>query len=275
MKRNRAALIFGLTVLAVFAVAALFPSVLAPYGPTEMGAPWQKPSVQHLLGTNDLGYDLLTEMIYAARPTMLVGLAAAVFSLCLGTLIGLAAGALPGWKGEIASGVIQVFLMIPMLPAAIVVGAYCGGTLVSVIGIIAALGWCATARTVRARTVQLMQSEFAEGFRVLGFSRARIVLRHVLPNLQEVVLSRYIMTVARCVMLEATLSFLGLGDASRITWGRMIHLAYKRGGFTNGAWNWLAAPGVCIFLLVLAMYAINTYFESRGREVTGGRSYLD
>ena len=174
-----------------------------------------------------------------------------------------------------ASGVIQVFLMIPMLPAAIVVGAYCGGTLVSVIGIIAALGWCATARTVRARTVQLMQSEFAEGFRVLGFSRARIVLRHVLPNLQEVVLSRYIMTVARCVMLEATLSFLGLGDASRITWGRMIHLAYKRGGFTNGAWNWLAAPGVCIFLLVLAMYAINTYFESRGREVTGGRSYLD
>ena len=195
--------------------------------------------------------------------------------MCLGTLIGLAAGALPGWKGEIASGVIQVFLMIPMLPAAIVVGAYCGGTLVSVIGIIAALGWCATARTVRARTVQLMQSEFAEGFRVLGFSRARIVLRHVLPNLQEVVLSRYIMTVARCVMLEATLSFLGLGDASRITWGRMIHLAYKRGGFTNGAWNWLAAPGVCIFLLVLAMYAINTYFESRGREVTGGRSYLD
>ena len=123
MKRNRAALIFGLTVLAVFAVAALFPTVLAPYGPTEMDAPWQKPSAQHLLGTNDLGYDLLTEMIYAARPTMLVGLAAAVFSLCLGTLIGLAAGALPGWKGEIASGVIQVFLMIPMLPAAIVVGA--------------------------------------------------------------------------------------------------------------------------------------------------------
>ena len=99
MKRNRAALIFGLTVLAVFAVAALFPSVLAPYGPTEMGAPWQKPSAQHLLGTNDLGYDLLTEMIYAARPTMLVGLAAAVFSLCLGTLIGLAAGAVQAVLG--------------------------------------------------------------------------------------------------------------------------------------------------------------------------------
>lgn len=275
MRRSKALMIFGLAILAVFAAFALFPEIFAPYGVKEMWGIWQPPSREHLLGTNDLGYDIFTEILYASRSTLIIGLAAALISLFIGTAIGLAAGYLPGWGGEIMGGIIQVFLMIPMLPMAIVIGAYAGTETRNIVLIIAVLGWCATARTVRVRTMQLKQTAFVEALMILGISKRQIIRKHILPNLWEVILSRYIMTVARCIMLEATLSFLGMGDPTSVTWGRMINIAYKRGGFTRGAYNWLVSPGICIALVVIAFYCVNQYFESRNNEVSGAQSYMD
>ncbi len=275
MKRSKLSLAAGLAIFAVFGAFALFPGVFSPYGPKEMFAAWQPPCAAHLLGTNDLGYDIFTEIVYASGSTLLIGLASAFVSLVIGSGIGLAAGYLSGWRGELAGGVIQLFLLIPMLPAAIVIAAYCGASTRNIILIISVLGWSATARTVRARTMQLRQTAFVESLVILGIPRGRIMLRHVLPNLYEVILSRYIMSVARCMMLEATLSFLGLGNPVEVTWGRMINLAYRRGGFTRGAYNWLVAPGVCIALIVIAFYCLNHYFETKNQEVSGQQSYLD
>ncbi len=275
MKGSKCILVLGLAILTVFSAFALFPGLFAPYGPKEMFAAWQLPGAGHLLGTNDLGYDILSELIYAARSTLTIGLAAALISLILGSLIGLAAGYLPGWRGELAGGVIQVFLMIPMLPMAIVIAAFVGTDTQTIIMIIAVLGWCATARTVRTRTMQLKQTPFVESLMILGISRRQIMLRHILPNLFEVILSRYIMTVSSCIMLEATLSFLGMGDPTAVTWGRMMSLAYRRGGFTRGAYHWLVSPGLCIALVVVAFYCLNQYFEAKSRQVSGGQSYLD
>lgn len=275
MRRNRALLVFGVLILAGFAACALFPAAIAPYGPKEMDTPWLDPCPAHPLGTNDLGYDVLTELIYATGTTLLAGVAAALISLVVGTAAGLAAGWLPGWGGALFGGLIQVFLMIPMLPMAIVVASFAGSGMRSIVLIIALLGWCGTARTVRARAMQLRQAPFVESLCILGVPQRRIVLRHVLPNLYEVVLSRYIMSVAHCIMLEATLSFLGMGDPTAVTWGRMIHLAYRGGGFTRGAYHWLVSPGVCIALVVIAFYCVNQYFEGRSEAVAGGQSYAD
>lgn len=275
MKRNKILLVFGLLLMAVFLAFAFFPEAFAPYGAKEMFAPWQRPSGTHPLGTNDLGYDIFSELIFAARGTLLIGIAAAFISLVIGTLIGLAAGYLSGWRGEVAAGIIQVFLMIPMLPMAIVIAAFLGTDTRNIIIIIAVLGWCATARTVRVRTMQLKQTAFVESLMILGISKLRIMTRHILPNLWELILSRYIMTVSQCIMLEATLSFLGMGNPTDVTWGRMINIAYKRGGFTRGAYNWLVSPGVCIALVVIAFYCINQYFEAKSRAVSDAKSYLD
>ena len=275
MKRNRILLSLGLVLMGVFVSFALFPDAFAPYGAKEMWQAWQLPGADHILGTNDMGYDIFSELVFSARSTLVIGLAAALISLMLGSSLGLAAGYLPGWKGEIAGGVIQIFLMIPMLPMAIVIAAFLGTETRNIIIIIAALGWCATARTVRVRTMQLKQSSFVESLVILGISKWQIMTRHILPNLREVILSRYIMTVAQAIMLEATLSFLGMGNPTEVTWGRMINIAYKRGGFTRGAYNWLVSPGICIALIVIAFYCINQYLEAHSSEVSGVQSYMD
>ena len=275
MKRNRILLGLGIALMGIFVSFALFPDAFAPYGTKEMWQAWQPPGADHILGTNDMGYDIFSELVFSARSTLAIGLAAALISLLVGSSIGLAAGYLPGWKGEIAGGVIQVFLMIPMLPMAIVIAAFLGTETRNIIIIIAALGWCATARTVRVRTMQLKQSSFVESLVILGISKWQIMTRHILPNLREVILSRYIMTVAQAIMLEATLSFLGMGNPTEVTWGRMINIAYKRGGFTRGAYNWLVSPGICIALIVIAFYCINQYLEAHSSEVSGVQSYMD
>ena len=275
MKRNKAYLIAGCIILLVFILFAIAPSLFTPYGVKEMFTPLENPNREHILGTNDLGYDIFTELVYASRSTLIIGVVSAAISLVIGTGMGLLAGYLPSWKGEIFSGIIQIFILIPMLPMAIVIAAFLGNTTTNIIVIISLLGWCATARTVRTRTIQLKQTAFCESLMILGFSRKRIMTHHILPNLSEVVLSRYIMSVSRCMMLEATLSFLGMGDITKVTWGRMINLAYRGGAFMRGLYAWLIVPGVCIALIIIAFYCINRYFELRAGEVSGAQSYLD
>jgi peptide/nickel transport system permease protein len=264
----------GLALLSVFAAFSLFPAVFAPYGPKEMFDSWQQPSQAHLLGTNDMGYDIFSELVFAASATLSVGVAAALAALVIGTTSGLlAVCASPVWA-ELFSLLITVFLQIPMLPAAIVITAFLGPGRLNIVITISLLGWCATARTVRSQAASLMKSGFVETLRILGLSRGRIIFFHLLPNLREVVLARYIMSVSACMMTEASLSFMGLGDPVHVTWGGMINFAFRRGGFSRGAANWFLAPGLCVTLCVLAFYCLNWYGEQRSRIVEGG-TYLD
>ena len=116
---------------------------------------------------------------------------------------------------------------------------------------------------MRAKVLQLRTQTFIEACRIQGYSRTHIALRHILPNLSDVLLSRFLLSINSCIMMESTLSFLGLGDLYRPTWGTMVSFAYKRGAFLRGAYAYLLAPGVCIMLLSLAFYAISLYFEAR------------
>lgn len=263
-------LVIGLALLTVFVLFSLFPSKLAPYSPSFSFEAFQKASPEHLFGTNNMGYDILSELIYATSSTLTIGLLSALISLVIGTVIGLAAGYIGGYVGGALNGFISFFLLIPMLPLAIVFAAYLGAGQLNIILIIALLGWCGTARAVRAKTIQLKQMPYIEIMRGLNYSRTRIIFRHILPNLTDVIFAKYVMTVSSCVLLEATLSFLGLGDVSKVTWGSMINLAYKHGGLARGAYNWFLAPGVCIMLLTLSFYLINYFIEIKSRAVKGG-----
>ena len=266
---SRAPLWGGVVILLAFGLCSLFPDWLAPHRLGEMFRPWQGPGGVHLLGTNDMGSDLATELVYAARSTLTVGCCAAAVSLLLGSLLGLLSGWHKGWLGDGLDLLTNIFLLIPLLPAAIVTAALLGPGMVNLILVIGLLGWCGTARAVRAQVQKLRRSVFVESLLLLGLPRWRILFRHLLPNLAPVIFSRFVLSVSACIMTEATLSFLGLGDPTRPTWGGMVSMAYQRGGFARGAVWWFAAPGLCILLTTLAFGMIGHYFEQKGRMVEG------
>jgi peptide/nickel transport system permease protein len=266
----------GALIMLFFLSISFFPEAVAPYGPKDMFKAWQGISPEHLLGTNDMGYDIFSELVFAASATLSTGIAAAFISLVIGVAAGLLSGYATGRRAEFFNILTTVFLQIPMLPAAIVIAAFLGPGTGNIILTIAILGWCPTARAVRARTMQLKQSGFTEALKILDIPPCRILFRHFLPNLSEVVFARYIMSVSNCIMTEASLSFIGLGDTAKVTWGGMISFAFKRGGFVKGAFNWFLPPGLCISLCVLAFYGINVFFEGRAAAVEGDRkNYLD
>ena len=272
-KKGKAYLIIGVLILAVFLLWSLFPEMFARHDMKESFRAYQKPNNEFLLGTNDLGYDIFSELIYAAGTRLLVGVTAALISIVIGALVGLFAGYSDGTLGDLLNGLIHVFLLIPMLPLIVICSAFFGQNLKNIIIIIAVLGWCATARAVRARVRQLKESSFVESLIILGIPRRQIVFKHILPNVTEVISARYILSVASCMLTESSVSFMGLGDPTAVTWGGMINIAFKRGGFVRGMVYWYLLPGLCITFCSLAFFLLNQYFTTRSNKANV--SYLD
>lgn len=262
MRKNTFSLILGLLLLLLFLAATLWPGLFTDYGLKDMARPWLKPSSEHLLGTNSLGYDIFTELVYGTRDTLFIGIMSSVLTLALGALIG-TLSTRKGLVGALFNGLINVFVLLPRLVTLIVLAAFVGSSRWHLILLIGAFSWVGTARSVRAQVIHINSQPFIENCVIQGYSRAHIVLRHVLPNLYDVLISRFLLGVNSCIMMESTLSFLGFGDLYHPTWGTMINFAYKRGAFIRQAYNYLLTPGLCIMLLSLSFYFISLYFESR------------
>lgn len=261
-KKGFLPLILGLLLLTVFALAAFAPELFTSYSQKELFTKWLPISRGHLLGTNAMGYDILTELIYGARQTLLVGVLSSILTADFG------GGYRDPWElsrlgRQIFNGLIQIFVLLPKLITLIVLATFFGSSAAHLIVLIAAFSWVGTARAVRAKVLQLHTQPFIESCRILGYSRAHIAVRHILPNLSDVLLSRFLLGVNGCIMMESTLSFLGLGDLYRPTWGTMVNFAYKRGAFLRGAYQYLLAPGVCVMLLCLAFYLISLWLTAR------------
>ncbi len=257
----------GVAVFIMFAVFAIFGQKIVPYSPRESFDKFLPCSGEHIFGTNNLGYDIFSQLIVATRSTLIIGVTSAVACLVIGVAIGLLAGYLGGVAGEAVNGFINFFLLIPMLPAAIVIAAYTSGGKMSIILTISLLCWCSTARAVRAKTMSVKNSDYVRSLKSLGYGRARILLRHTLPNVMDVALAKFMPSVASCIMVEATLSFLGMGSVTDVTWGVMIQNAFNYGGILLGKYNWIMAPGGAIMLMQLAIYMINQYIEFRRKIV--------
>lgn len=258
----RAAALIGATLVLGLACMAILAPQFSPYDPAErVGPPFSPPSTAHLLGTNDIGQDILSELIYGARVSLSVGVSAAALSTALGTVVGLLAGyyrRLEHWLMRLA----DVVLVLPFLPLLIVLAAYVGRSLTNTVIIISLLLWAGTARLIRSQTLALSQREFVLAAATVGCTRGRILRRHIWPHVTFLVISEFLRATTTVILLEVSLSFLGLGDPLQKSWGAMLYWAQARGAFLTPAWAWwVLPPGLSIGAVALGFALIGFALE--------------
>jgi len=266
-KTNNAA-VAGLVMLIVIVGIAIFAPLIAPYDPyARVGAPMEPPSLEHWLGTNDLGQDIFSELIYGSRVSLFIGFIAALVATLIGTVIGLVAGYFGGVIDEVLMRVTDIWLSIPTLLFTIFLAATLmrtplgGRILYSIIIAIAITAWPTVARLVRSMTLSIKERLYVEAARAVGAGDAHIMLKHILPNTAPVILVTVITRIAIAMLTEAGLSFLGLGDPTAKSWGMIIHYAMIRNAIVLGMWWWYIPPGLMISLTVLSILLIGLGVE--------------
>jgi len=252
---------FGLAMVVLFLLVALFAEFIAPHNPWERYEPYEKPNRNHPLGTNDIGNDILSELIFGSRASLIVGIGAAVIATLLGLFVGLFSGYFKGPLDELFMGITDIFLMIPRIPLIIILAAFLKANIWLIMLSLGLLWWTSTARVVRSRTLQIREMDFVASAKCLGFKNRHIIFSDILPSIFPVVVPKFTLTVATAMISEASLSFLGLGDPSMKSWGLMINFALIKGGLVNEMWWWYLPPGLCIILLVFSIVSLGFSFE--------------
>ena len=204
------------------------------------------------LGTDHFGRSVMTQFIWGARISLLVGLAATVIAVVIGSLVGITAGFFGGWPGGLLMRVTEWFLVIPFLFLAIVLAAILGPSVRNIILVIGITSWPQTARLIHAQVLTLRERDYVDRSRALGGSNWHLMSRHILPNVSPLILANTTLTVPVVILSEATLSFLGLGDPSNPSWGKMLDDAFEAGAVTLEAWWYILPPGIGIMLVVIA-----------------------
>jgi peptide/nickel transport system permease protein len=264
----------GLVIMILFIAMAIFgpmlidPSRLSVSNPP--GLPFQPPSAEFWLGTDNWGRSVLDLVIYGSRISLTVGFAATVFTMLLGAGIGIFGPYYGGHVDSSFNGITNWFLVLPWVPLAIVLTAVLGPSLFNIIFVIAITSWAGTARLVRAQTLSVKERPYVERARALGSSDWHLITRHILPNVFPVIFANTVLTVALSILAETTLSLLGLGDPNAVSWGGIIFEAFDAGAITAGYWWWLIPPGVAIVPVTLAFtmcgYALDEVLNPRLRE---------
>ena len=243
----------SLAVLVLITLATVFAGVIAPYGFSEqhLDATLSGPSAKHLLGTDTLGRDEFSRLLYGGRISLLVGLGVAFSSGILGTLIGAAAGYYGGRLDNIVMRITDLVLSIPLLVILIIASRVTSGGLLDIVLVLSLFLWTPLARIVRGLFMSLKEKEFIEAARMLGASNRRIIFRHLVPNSLGVIIVNVTLTVALAILTESLLSFLGFGiQPPTPSWGNMLEDG--RGLMTLAGWLvWF--PGLAILLTVLAV----------------------
>jgi peptide/nickel transport system permease protein len=255
----------GLGVLVLFVLVAIFAPVLAnPEGLSvtkATGGVLEPPSSQYWLGTDENGRSIVTLLVWGSRISLFVGLFATVISMFLGTLVGLTSGFFEGWPAAILFRITEWFLVIPYLPLALGLATVLGPSLLTISLVIGLVSWPSTALLIRAQALSIRERPYLERARVLGAGSWHQMGRHVLPNVTPMIFANTTLTVAAAILTETTLSFLGLGDPTRISWGSMLEAAFDVGAMTTGAWWYIVPPGVCVVVVVLAFTLVGQALE--------------
>jgi peptide/nickel transport system permease protein len=256
----------GLVILAVFIVVALLAPVLYSSDILDVtkatGPVLRGPSQGYPLGTDESGRSVLGLLVWGTRISLIVGVAATIISMVIGTLVGIASGHYTNWFGALLERVTDWFLVIPFLPLAIVLATVLGPSLLNVIVVIGVTSWPGTSRLVRAQTLSVEARPYLERARVLGGGNWHQINKHVLPNVMPLVLANTTLTVAVAILSETTLTFLGLGDPLHVSWGTMLDNAFGSGAITLGAWWYLIPPGLCVVIVVLAFTLVGRTLEA-------------
>jgi peptide/nickel transport system permease protein len=252
VKRRPSAAI-GAGVLALVIIGAVLAPVLAPYDlHKQVGPVFGHPSWSHPLGLDDGGIDMVTLLMWGARISLVVGFAATFVSMVIGGTIGVAAGYFGGKVDTILMRITDYFLVIPDVPLMIVVAAIWGPSLFHIVIVIGILLWTSTARVIRAQVKSVRERVYVKRARSLGASHTRVVFRHVLPQVAPLLIANTVLTIAVAIFDETALSFLGLGDPSRISLGKVIENAFQRAAISTGAWWAIVPPGALVAVIILA-----------------------
>ncbi len=259
--------LLGLAILLFFIFTAVFAPFLAPYNPyTRVDRPFRPPSNKYLLGTNDIGQDIFSELIYGTRVSLTIGFLAALCTVVIGTLVGVVSGFLGGSVDEVLMRFTDVIMILPSIPLLILLMSIFGKqSYFIMILAISILGWTGTARMVRSSTLSIKERAYVEASKAIGAGEGHIIIKHILPNVSPLIMATMIYQVAGAMMSEAGLSFLGLGDPGHKSWGMVLHYAQTSGGWYANmgypAWWWIITPGLLIALTIASLVLIGQTME--------------
>lgn len=249
----------GFVILAIFVFLAIFGKLIAPYDPNALSTDLlMGPSSTHWLGTNQLGQDILSQIIIGTRSVVIVGLIAGIGATAIGVLVGVTSGYIGGIGDEGLSMLANIFLVIPQLPLIIIIAGQlpsAGGVTVALV--IAVTGWAWGARVLRAQTLSLRRRDFVEASRASGESTWRIITAEIMPNLTAIIASGFVATVVFAVLTQTTLAFIGIGNPYDWNWGTILYGAQNNLALQRGAWWWFVPAGLCIALVGMALTLVN------------------
>jgi peptide/nickel transport system permease protein len=262
--RNKQAML-GLGIITIFILLAAFAPIISPYDPqiihkTESGLPksTHPPSVEHPFGTNTYGIDIFSQWIYGTQVSLMVGLASGFVVGLIGSTVGIISGYYKGMTDMILMRLVDILYGIPALPLILVLALLFGNSVEIIILAMALILWRTTARVIRSQTLSLSERPFIKSARATGASDFRIMFYHLAPNLLPIIFIESTIVVAAAIILEASVSFLGLG--AELSWGTMLQLTIETGAIRH-AWWWVLPPGLSITILVLAFFLVSRGIE--------------
>ncbi len=261
--------------MAILVTVAIFAPQIAPYDPHDTYKRMERPSSEHLLGTNDIGNDILSEVIYGTRVSLFIAFTVSITAIIIGTALGLIAGYSGGVLGFLIMRIVDIFLTIPRLVLIIVIAAFMPQSIWNLIVVFIVFGWVMTARIVRSEVLKLRSQYYVDSAKMLGGSDLYIIWRHILPNVVPLVVVQFIMEASHVIIAEAGLSFLGLGDPAVRSWGTTFYYAFECPTLiTSDVWMWwMLPPGLCIVATVLGFtfvgYALEERLNPKLRTVVG------
>jgi peptide/nickel transport system permease protein len=258
----------GIAIYLVFALVAIFADQLAPLDPLEILftkagklAANVPPGAEFLLGTTNLGRDIYGELIHGTRSALAVGLSAALVVGTVGTVVGLVAGYFGGAIDSILMRIADMALSLPFLPFVIVLTGFLGASTENIVFAVALLLWPNSARIIRSQVLTVRERTYVEAARVTGASSWRILFVHIAPNILPLAFVYAAIAIGWAIVTEASVSFLGFGDSTSVSWGSMLQDAFSSQALSRGQYAWFVPPGICIILVVVA-----GFFVSRGYE---------
>lgn len=252
----------GVVVLSIFVGLAIFGPLLIEGDPkAKVGGVFEPPSREFALGTDGGGASMVDLLIAGTRVSLLIGFCAAAISALIGGTVGIVSGFFGGKTDTVLMRTTDYFLVIPDVPLMIVIAALFGRSTWNIIVIIGIIYWTFTARLIRAQTKSVRERVYVQRARALGASNTRLIVRHVLPQVTPLLIANTVLLIAYAIFAETFITFLGLGDPSTISWGRLIENAFTDDALINEAWWAVVPPGVCVMLVVLACTIIGQAME--------------
>ena len=271
----------GLVLLAVPTLAATLAPLVARHSPTRpSGRPLLRPTPGHPLGTDDLGVDIFSQLVYGSRISLAIGLGAAVLAVVVGLTVALVAGWRRGWVETVLMRITDVTLAFPFLPLVLVLAAFFGRGLIVTALVIAAVSWARPARVLWAQVLKLREYPHVQAARAMGATNTRCVCRHILTRLTPVTSAQFVRVANAAIISEAALAFLGLGDPNQASWGIMLANASSNNALLTGAWKWwMVPPGLALTLVVLGFaftgYASEEWADPRLASPTSRLRFLN